>query len=45
MTKKIILILMLCCFIISCGKKGDPEFKDFEKKVEIQSILIKNKAR
>ena len=28
MTKKIILILMLCCFIISCGKKGDPVYKD-----------------
>ena len=45
MIKKITLALLLCFIMISCGKKGDPEFKDFEKKVEIQSILIKNKAR
>ena len=43
MIKKIILTLILCCMIISCGKKGDPEYKDPEKKAEIQSIFI-NKA-
>ena len=43
MIKKIILTLILCCMIISCGKKGDPVYKDPEKKTEIQSILI-NKA-
>ena len=32
MIKKIILTLILCCMIISCGKKGDPEYKDPEKK-------------
>ena len=43
MIKKITLTLMLCCILISCGKKGDPQYKDSEQKVEIQSILI-NKA-
>ena len=43
MIKKITLTLILCFMIISCGKKGDPEYKDPEKKTEIQSILI-NKA-
>tara|TARA_B100000965_G_scaffold191265_1_gene159653 strand:+ start:324 stop:455 length:132 start_codon:yes stop_codon:yes gene_type:complete len=43
MIKKIILTLILCCMIISCGKKGDPEYKDPEKKTEVQGILI-NKA-
>ncbi len=43
MIKKTILALILCCMIISCGKKGDPVYKDPEKKTEIQSILI-NKA-
>ena len=43
MIKKIILTLLLSCIIFSCGKKGDPEYKDPEKKTEIQSILI-NKA-
>ena len=43
MIKKIILTLILCCVIISCGKKGDPEYKDPQKKAELQNILI-NKA-
>ena len=37
------LALILFCMIISCGKKGDPKYKDPEKKAEIQSIFI-NKA-
>ena len=32
MIKKITLTLILCFMIISCGKKGDPEYKDPEKK-------------
>jgi len=43
MIKKITLVLILSCFIISCGKKGDPKYKDDNKKVEIRNILI-NKA-
>ncbi|MDA9961106.1 hypothetical protein N9D14_02750 [Candidatus Pelagibacter sp.] len=43
MIKKIILTLLLCFLIVSCGKKGDPEYKDPEKKTKIQTIL-KNKA-
>ena len=43
MIKKITLALILFCMIISCGKKGDPKYKDPEKKAEIQNILI-NKA-
>jgi hypothetical protein len=27
MIKKLILISMFCSLIISCGKKGDPEYK------------------
>ena len=42
MIKKIILPLMLFCIIVSCGKKGDPEFKDSKEKVEIQAQIIKN---
>ena len=37
MTKKIILILFCSVFIFSCGKKGDPEYKE-TKKIETQSI-------
>ena len=43
MIKKIFITLLFCCIIVSCGKKGDPEYKDPEKKAEIQNILI-NKA-
>ena len=41
MIKKIILTLVLCCIVISCGKKGDPEYKEPENNVKIQSFLIK----
>ena len=40
MIKKIILFILLCCVIISCGKKGVPEYKDPEKKAKMQTILI-----
>ena len=40
MIKKITLTLLLCCIIISCGKKGDPKYKDPEKKAKIQSTFI-----
>ena len=32
MIKKITLALILCCIIVSCGKKGDPEYEDPKKK-------------
>ena len=28
MIKKILLILILVTFVASCGKKGDPEYKE-----------------
>ena len=40
MIKKITLIILLFCAIISCGKKGDPEYMDLEKKAELKEILI-----
>ena len=43
MIKKITLFILLCCVIISCGKKGNPEYKNPEKKVKMQTILV-NKA-
>ena len=32
MIKKFTLVVILCCVIISCGKKGDPKYEDPEKK-------------
>ena len=43
MIKTITLTLMLFCMIIYCRKKGDPEYKELKKKVELQIIAI-NKA-
>ena len=43
MIRKFALALMLFCILISCGKKGDPEYKESKIKENIQLILI-NKA-
>ena len=40
MIKKFALIILLVCAVISCGKKGDPKYKDPDKKAEIQEISI-----
>tara|TARA_Y100000768_G_scaffold337584_1_gene279813 strand:+ start:264 stop:395 length:132 start_codon:yes stop_codon:yes gene_type:complete len=40
MIKKISLALILFCMLISCGKKGDPEYEDLKKKAKTQSFLI-----
>ena len=40
MIKKISLIILLFCTIISCGIKSDPEYRDTEKKVGINQIKI-----
>ena len=39
MIKKIFFLLILSCFIVSCGKKGDPIYKDPEKKTDLKTIL------
>ena len=41
MIQKIILALLLCCILVACGKKGDPKYKDPEKKANMQTVLIK----
>ncbi len=40
MIKKITLVIILYCVLVSCGKKGDPEYKDPKKTVKLQSIKI-----
>jgi len=39
MIKKIILTLILSLFIFSCGKKGDPEYKESKNNTKIGIIL------
>ena len=43
MIKKIFLFIILSCFIVSCGKKGDPIYRDSEKKTDLE-IILKNKV-
>ena len=40
MIKKITLIILLFCAVVSCGEKGDPEYVDPDKKAEIKKVLI-----
>ena len=40
MIKKTLLITILLILVSPCGKKGDPEYKDPEKKVKTQTLLI-----
>ncbi len=38
MIKKIILISIFCSLLISCGKKGDPEWKDNKNNILINKV-------
>ena len=40
MIKKIFLTLTLFCLVLSCGKKGDPVYKESYKKNKTQNIEI-----
>ena len=40
MIKKIIYISIISFMIFSCGKKGDPKYKDLNSKADIQTISI-----
>ena len=40
MIKKITFIILVCCILVSCGKKSDPEFKAFYKEIKIPTVII-----
>ena len=40
MIKKITFVILVCCILISCGKKGDPEYKESKIKTNMQLLLI-----
>ena len=40
MIKKFMIIILLVCTVISCGKKSDPKYEDADKKAEIKEVLI-----
>ena len=39
MIKKITLTFILCFFLISCGKKDDPEYRESEKKILFKDVF------
>ena len=41
MIKKVILSLIVCSILFSCGKKGDPEYKEPENNAKLQIFFIK----
>ena len=43
MIRKFALALIVFCMLISCGKKGDPEYKESTIKKNMQ-LLSSNKA-
>jgi len=40
MIKKITLIILFCFITVSCGKKGDPEYKVSSNESKIENIII-----
>ncbi len=40
MIKKIFFTLILCLMLFSCGKKGDPEYKEPENNAKVESSRI-----
>ena len=40
MIKKITFVILVCCILVSCGKKGDPEYNALNNEIKIPSIII-----
>ena len=40
MIKKIMFVILFCFAVISCGKKGDPEYKVLNKEIKVPTIII-----
>ena len=42
MNIKFLLPLIFLCLIISCGKKGDPVYKESKQNLQFNEAIIKN---
>ena len=40
MIKKNIFVILVCCILVSCGKKGDPEYKALNKEIKIPTNIV-----
>tara|TARA_Y100000768_G_scaffold270672_1_gene206948 strand:+ start:1377 stop:1505 length:129 start_codon:yes stop_codon:yes gene_type:complete len=41
MIKKIFLTLLIICALVSCGKKGDPQYKESKKNTKLSNTIFK----
>ena len=39
MIRKITFVILFCCILVSCGKKGVPEYMALNKEIKIPTIL------
>ena len=39
MIKKFTFVILVCCILISCGKKNDPEYKVLNKEIKVPTII------
>ena len=39
MIKKITFVILVCCILVSCGKKGDPEYKSSIEEIKVSKNL------
>ena len=40
MIKKITFVILFCCILVSCGKKGDPKYKSLNKEIKVSTIIV-----
>ena len=40
MIKKITFVVLVCCILVSCGKKGDPEYKVLNKEIKMTAEML-----
>ena len=40
MIKKFTFVILVCCILVSCGKKGDPEYKSTDNEIKVSTIII-----
>ena len=43
MIKKFMIIILLVCTVISCGKKSDPKYEDADKKATPVKVIFDTK--
>ena len=40
MIKNITFVILFCCILVSCGKKGDPEYRSLSEEIKVSTFII-----